>query len=453
MKEKSEQIQNKDDTIAYIKFYNEIKKLKMIDDFTEMKKKICNILQLKEESFKLLTLSYKDEDGDTIQVVTEEDYNILFDQMKTKQVDILNIGVSENSDVNIEECLSSIVKFKENFDDEEKQKNMNNINIISSQCFEINKQEKPQVNIEIKEKEKEDNESNINKDIINNDNINNENNINKDNNNEDNINNENNINDDNNISNENNINKDNINNDNSNNENNGNINNDRNINNNNKFFMQGNASPFIPNNNNVINNSAYNIPMTMVFPYNCNLCNKYPIVNVLYHCPKCSIFLCQDCEEKLGINHRHSILKAQTKQQFDDLNIKINYDIKGDYSNDNNNNLNENDSQIGKYAHLVKDKISDTLGGVFNIINNTLNNNSNQNNQANNNANDNNINNNINNINNNNNNNQQVGPQQMSLIQLARTQYNLEGVTNEQLEDALKKTNGKIDDAILTLFQ
>ena len=41
----------------------------------------------------------------------------------------------------------------------------------------------------------------------------------------------------------------------------------------------------------------------------------------------------------------------------------------------------------------------------------------------------------------------------MSLIQLARTQYNLEGVTNEQLEDALKKTNGKIDDAILTLFQ
>ena len=403
MKEKSEEIQNKNDTIAYIKFCNEIKKIKMVDNFTEMKKKICKILQLNEESFKKLTLSYKDDDDDLIQVVTEEDYSILLDQMKTKQVDILNIEMIENSEVDINECLSSIVKFKEDFDDDENRKNVNNnINIVSNQCFEINKQEKPESNFKIIEKEDDEN------------NINNENNINT----------EKKINNENNISNEN------------------NINNEKNANKENKFFMQGSASPFIPNNNN-INNSAYNIPMTMVFPYNCNLCNKYPIVNVLYHCPKCSIFLCQDCEEKLGINHRHSILKAQTKQQFDDLNIKINYNINGDYSNNDNNNSNE--SQIDKYAHLVKDKISDTLGGVINIFH-TLNNNGNQNNQSNNqNANVNNV----NNINNN----QHTEPQQMSLIQLARTQYNLEGVTNDQLEDALKKANGNIDEAVFSLFQ
>ena len=64
----------------------------------------------------------------------------------------------------------------------------------------------------------------------------------------------------------------------------------------------------------------------MFFPFNYYLCHQFSIVKVLYYCHILNIPLCEECEEKLGINHRHSILKVQTNQQFDDLNSKINMD-------------------------------------------------------------------------------------------------------------------------------
>jgi hypothetical protein len=40
----------------------------------------------------------------------------------------------------------------------------------------------------------------------------------------------------------------------------------------------------------------------------------------------------------------------------------------------------------------------------------------------------------------------------MSLIQLARAQYDLNGISDNQLQEAIEKTNGNIDDAIVLLM-
>ena len=61
---------------------------------------------------------------------------------------------------------------------------------------------------------------------------------------------------------------------------------------------------------------------------------------------------------------------------------------------------------------------------------------------------------NVNNVNQRlNNRNQQMMPQQMSLIQLARAQYDLNGITDNQLQEALVQTNGNIDEAIVLLMK
>ena len=386
-----------EEILAYIKFYSEIKKIIITPSFEEFKKKICNVLQINENVFNSLKLSYKDDDGDTISVSSEEDYNILLNQIKNKEVDIINIETDENANIDIDACSHSLVKFHEKIDEgetvEEEKNNKNNLNIISIQQFEIsqecndNKNNVKEINNIINNKNNliiDDNKNELISEDFKNEDDNNNNNINY-------------------IHNFN------------------NINNQNNINNN-------------LNNNNL--NLNINKQMQMVFPYNCNLCNEYPIVKVFYYCPVCCIPLCQKCEEKLGINHRHSILKIQTQQQFDDLNSKIN-----GISKENNNNQkkenNANQSTIQMIANNFTTNIStikDTIiGTIFGDDRNSGNNNNN-------------------NINRGLNNNNQQMPQKMSLLQLARAQYDLNGISDNQLQEAIEKTNGNIDEAIVLLM-
>ena len=394
-----------EEIIAYIKFNHEIKKVILAPTLKEFQKKICNILNIDEALINSLKLSYKDEDGDTISVSSEEDYNILLNQVKSKEVDILNIETDENADIDIDACSNSVIKFHEKIEkeeiEEEDKNNKNNLNIISNQQFEINHEEKPNIQknnnnvFQINKNNVNDNfEINKNQNNIIIDRNNNNNNIYRNNNN--NFNNFNNIN---NINNFNNINSNN------------NQNNIRNIN----------------NNNINLNEQTY-----MVFPYNCNLCNEYPIVKVLYYCLVCGIPLCQKCEEKLGINHRHSILKVQTKEQYDDLNLKIN-GVSKEIKNNENNENNPNQSIIKNFATNLNNLKDSFIGAIFGDDKNDEN---------------------RNNINRglNNNNNQQMAPQKMSLIQLARAQYDLNGISDNQLQEAIEKTNGNIDDAIVLLM-
>ena len=60
-------------------------------------------------------------------------------------------------------------------------------------------------------------------------------------------------------------------------------------------------------------------------------------------------------------------------------------------------------------------------------------------------------NNNNNNIQNRNNAHIIKGPQWVSLVQIARTSYDLRTVTDKQIEEALIKTRGNIDEAVISL--
>ena len=358
-----------EEIIAYIQFCNEIKKVILPPTFKGLQEKICSMLQINLELISSLLISYKDEDNDVVMVDSNEDYLILLDQIKNKQVNIINVEKNEKGNIDIDTCTKSIIKFQEKFDKNDEANN--NFNIVSNQQFEINKQENKiennKININInrdninnnseeeiispyKQKEKE-------KKIEENNNINIINQIND-------INNINNIKDDN---------------------------------------FNANA--------NVNLNQTY-----LVFNLTCDLCSKFPIIKVLYYCPTCSIYICPECEKKPDINHRHSILKIQTKNQFDDLNEKINNKNEELSLEKNNNNSQIN---FGKIKDNIKDSVLKIFGG-----------NKEENNIP-----------------------KQNTTQQMSLIQIARAQYGLEGISDQQLENAIRKTNGDIERAIPLLFK
>ena len=375
---------DKEETIGYIQFYNEIKKVILPQTYEGLQEKLSTMLQINLDLIPLLIISYKDEDNDTVIVSSPDDYLILLEQIKNKQVKIINVEKDEKANINIDNCSKSLIKFKE------KQDEANNLNIVSNQQFEINKQEN------------KNEQNNIMINIIEN-NINNHqfNNMKKE------------LEINNNIYN--------------------NIDNDLNYSNSeddisspydqkNKNLENNNNNIKIINQINNINNIGNNINANvnlnqthLVFNLTCGLCSQYPIINVLYYCPTCSLYICPECEKKPDINHRHSILKVQTQQQYADLNEKINNPKDG-----NNSGNNVNQSNLEKITNNIKDSVIKFFVG-----------NNEENNQP----------------------QQQNLPQQMSLIQIARAQYGLQGISDNVLEEAIRKTNGDIEKAIPLLFK
>ena len=378
-----------EEIIAYIQFCNEIKKVILPPTFKGLQEKICSMLQINLELISSLLISYKDEDNDVVMVDSNEDYLILLDQIKNKQVNIINVEKNEKGNIDIDTCTKSIIKFQEKFDKNDEANN--NFNIVSNQQFEINKQENKieKLNIDIK-----------NNNDINDSDKNNINNF-EEKNNELEINN----------------NKEFYN----------NIDNNLNDSNSEEEII----SPYLQkekeqnnnlnNNINIINqindinaNANINLNQTyLVFNITCGLCNQYPIIKILYYCPTCSVYICPECEKKPDINHRHSILKIQTSQQYADLVEKINN------SKENLLKNNQNQSNLAKITDNIKDSVLKIFG--------------------------------------NNKEEENIPPQnltsQMSIIQIARAQYGLEGISDEQLQDAIRKTNGNIENAIPLLFK
>ena len=381
-------VQNSEEINGYVQFYNEIKKIILPRTFDEFQEKLKKMLQIESDLISSLIISYRDEDNDKVMVNSGEDYLILLEQIKNKQANIIIVEKDENANIDIDNCSQSLINFKEK--NEKNNEANNNLNIVSNQQFEINKQENKieKLNIDIK-----------NNNDINNSDKNNINNF-EEKNNELEINN----------------NKEFYN----------NIDNNLNDSNSEEEIM----SPYLQkekeqknelnnNNINIINqindinaNANVNLNQTyLVFNIACGLCNQFPIIKILYYCPTCSVYICPECENKPDINHRHSILKIQTQQQYSDLMEKIN--------NSRNGNLENNQSNLAK----IKDNIKDSVLKIFG------------------------------------NNKEEVNiPQpnlasQMSIIQIARAQYGLEGISDEQLQDAIRKTNGNIENAIPLLFK
>ena len=131
-----------EEIIAYIQFYNEIKKVTIPPSYEALQEKLSTMLELNSDLTSTLIISYKDEDNDNVMVNSNEDYLILLEQIKNKQVNIINIEKNENSNINIDECSQNFTKFKDKIDINDKANNIKNFDIVSSQ-LEINKQVLP----------------------------------------------------------------------------------------------------------------------------------------------------------------------------------------------------------------------------------------------------------------------------------------------------------------------
>ena len=153
------------------------------------------------------------------------------------------------------------------------------------------------------------------------------------------------------------------------------------------------------------------------FPYTCIICRRGPIYHAIYFCRECNMIICPQCEFTEGKTHLHPLYKAQNAAQFEGLNI---------------NNV----SNIEKFMEGVGNKVEDAYNSVVGFFSGNNNNNNNVNNQ---------------NRNRSSNLTAIKGPQWVSLVQIARTNYDLRSVTDQQIEQALIKSKGNIDEAIFSL--
>ena len=82
-------------------------------------------------------------------------------------------------------------------------------------------------------------------------------------------------------------------------------------------------------NENNMNNSDENIfkneiiksvlPPVASFPTYCNICEKFPIMRTMYFCNECQLIMCDECEKKLGYNHRHTYYKIRNNDQYQEV--------------------------------------------------------------------------------------------------------------------------------------
>ena len=363
-----------------IKFYDDEADISFPVDYKKFKERLGAILGLSEDMISNVKLSYKDEDGDKIEMKIEEDYNLFIEDAKRKdEILVMTVEIKEESNIDIKQCSSSIFAYVA--------KNSGNINNLSEEIKKKSLELSDEISINNNSNINNEKENN-NKNIINekNDNINKvilNNNINQ------------------NINNQNNINNINVINNNINNNNNNNINSINNINNNQR--QQNVQRPQAPN------MAANKNLCVLSFPYQCNLCLRGPMYHAIYVCRECSLFICQNCELKEGPKHLHPLLKVQNHSQFEFL-------------------LGGNISDFEKIVNGVGNKIEgavDSMLGFFGAKNNN-----NQNNKS---SYDN------------------KRPQWVSLVQLARSYYDLRNFTDQQIEDALLKSNKNIDQAVILL--
>ena len=422
MKEKEE---DKEEILnTKIIFLNEKIDIQLNSEYDSFVKNICNILKIPTDQYSSLKISYNDEDDDNIIVSTEEDYNLYLKQLKEKSVNELILEIREDSNIDPNTCFINALSYQNQIVKEKNKINNENNNMINNN--NIIKNNNMVKNNNIINNNNIDN--NIPNDIINN-NFLNDNMINNeiDNNIDNNCDNGNN-NIKNNIDNFNNeINKNYINN---------NLINNVNYNDNIKYYFDN----FNQNNNDKLekkepinNNDSID---DKVFDYKCILCSVYPILLCLYYCPNCQLHLCEDCKNK-NYYHEHPLQKYISKKELIKIKLKENFNM----DNTNDNQIKDNTNKENN--NLIKNEVnSDEEFDLLEMI--------------------------------------KSNPNPIKLLQNEKTkkfakknfdsvkkffknipygpsflkakfQYNLEGVDDNELLEALKQTDGNVDQAIILL--
>ena len=175
---------------------------------------------------------------------------------------------------------------------------------------------------------------------------------------------------------------------------------------NNIFGKSNNNNNIIMNNN--INNNIPNIEMTMLcFPYVCSICKGGPIYQVMYLCKQCNQIFCYHCEPQEGPKHKHPYLKVQTEEQFESCNIS------------------------GKnVVSIIGDKIGNAFDSTLEFFGKEKNEEQEK----------------IKKIQQN-----PPLPQRVTLVQVMRSLYDLGNISDQQIEEALLKTSGNFDEAVILL--
>ena len=131
--------------------------------------------------------------------------------------------------------------------------------------------------------------------------------------------------------------------------------NQNNINNDNNYYNINNLDDY-----NNIQNQEVNNEEPLVFYVECNSCQIYPLLERIYYCKQCDMCLCDECKIKYE-NHGHPLIKIETEDDFEI--IKKAYEEKAklfeknkneqinniNYQNNNINNINQNNDNYNNY--------------------------------------------------------------------------------------------------------
>ena len=433
--------------LTKIKYYEQIITVEVPIDYNNFIFCLSSMLQIPKEIIGNFKLSYIMMNSKECVIKNSEDYAEFLNAIKFKKTDILNIELSNNikeiKEFQNENIISQKIEDKEKEKEEEEDEDKLN-NPYKESFIEDD--------IKLSEENIKQNSGNIFNNLEDNDNIEfsllDEDKLKKNEKENNNINKINNIN---------NIEKNNINNINNNINENYIINNkiNKNIN---SYYGQ----------NKLVDNQIRGAPIPVDFKIECNFCKNNKMNGIVFYCKDCCIFFCSNCEEKEGPNHKHCYYKIRNKDQFkeiSDLHNNLNNHIKNPYEVDNNS-INNNNTLEDKLIDVISEGsklLENTLHNTYNSVikffnlnntdnnrnNNYINNNNQRNLQRNNNY--------INNINqrnlqrNNNIQNNNVNDIK-SLVEQAKSQYNLEQIGDDEIEKALIISRGNIDKAVALLL-
>ena len=417
MKEKEDE-EDDEEEILYTKiiFLNEKFDLQISPEYNSFIKNICNLFKIPLEQYNSLKISYKDEDDDNIILSTKEDFMLYFEQVKEKTVNGLILEIKEDSNIDEIACLNNALNHQNQIDKTNNKSINENNNMINDNNnfdnniikynFENNNIDKNYINNNIANIEIDNDNIKYNFDDfnLNNNNINNE------------------------------INNNIINNYFNDNLKNNEIDND-NVNDNIKY----NFNNFNKNNNqnkDPIDNDA---PIDdIIFDYKCSSCSTYPILFTLNYYPNCQFHICEDCIKKYEY-HEHPLQKYVSRKELIKLKLKENFNI------DNNNQIKDNpikdnqkkenypikneiyNNEELKLLEIIKKnpnpfklltnvKMKKLIKKHFKSVKNFFRN----------------------------------IPYGWMILK-ARFEYNLDGVDDNKLIEALKQTNGNIEEAIVLL--
>ena len=108
------------------------------------------------------------------------------------------------------------------------------------------------------------------------------------------------------------------------------------------------------------------LPPVTSFPSYCTICQKFPIIKVMYYCNNCKLNLCENCEKNLGYNHRHCIYKIRNKEQYKEIinmdEIEKNVLIR---NNKYKKDLNKNKKEDKKLEKIKEKNKKEDNNGLF----------------------------------------------------------------------------------------